>query len=820
MESDDDYQSFYMPEDVSPEVRRPRFKRLKKALAASKNQHRPPIDDVFDFPKVDFSKLEALEEDSADSTEPEPVSSQGTEDEIRVGSVSEEKGGDSREAQQDSADSTELLSLQNSEIEIRLEPVSDEKHIEDFDDKDDLVSGQQCKEVKRSLEFGEDDVMSHGKEHKQSREIGEDLVSGDVTKEIHEEIGGIDEVIGDMNMEKLGLQLDEGDDKKKNKKKRSKGDIGREVKSKELASNKRREEKKVRMQHLSLYQLYISQYPQCWRRFGKGSLKSRKSRRTAMLISNDSIHKFSALREVTMEVDAKSAYSEEQRVDKLEIEMKGKVDAHGTEMGRTTETSNIDGISVPPIKRSSEIVLDEMVSEIAALSSALCLVWMSFLFTIELKALDERPNDVFRAPVDDTQDLFDDSEPTGNKDEILDDLASSPSEEVMAPSLLALNLKFDSVPPDESSSDEEDNDKENISPYIKGGSGSNSPKGDPVKAFVDDEAEEEDDSDNDLNRFGDNEDDDDIDDSAELHDIIATDYKEKKIDNEKRNELHQKWLEQQDAAGTESLLERLKCGVKQKETMSVDDELESEECEEEVNGITDMDAVPKSSTRLSSKKAKQIIVQMFVDKDDIFLSDEDEETEKRVVKQRVLCNSEVTTVVLPIEDESSSEIFGLIKKLNTVPDKRKPKASSFFDTVLGDQKKKCSLKSSFLGRGTNHLPSSHKQSSTVVRSFIFGRDDSNSQSSMSMSEDSSDMVVKENLPNRNSTTKFGSFQAKSSSQGKNAAAGTPAAAPLFEILKRSSAPSNVCSRDVLLDLPKPLLADLRVSKMSKAEEKI
>lgn len=47
------------------------------------------------------------------------------------------------------------------------------------------------------------------------------------------------------------------------------------------------------------------------------------------------------------------------------------------------------------------------------------------------------------------QDLFDDSEPTGSKDEILDDLASSPSEEVMAPSLLALNLKFDSVPPDE-----------------------------------------------------------------------------------------------------------------------------------------------------------------------------------------------------------------------------------------------------------------------------------------------------------------------------------------------------------------------------------
>lgn len=95
-----------------------------------------------------------------------------------------------------------------------------------------------------------------------------------------------------------------------------------------------------------------------------------------MLIGNNSIHKVSASREVTMDVDAKSAYSEEQRVDKLEIEMEGNVDAHGTETGRTTDTSNIDGISGPPIKKSSEVVLDEMVSEIAALSSALCLVWV------------------------------------------------------------------------------------------------------------------------------------------------------------------------------------------------------------------------------------------------------------------------------------------------------------------------------------------------------------------------------------------------------------------------------------------------------------
>ncbi|CAN4084961.1 unnamed protein product [Withania somnifera] len=783
MESDDDYQSFYLPQ----EVRLPRFKRLKKALATSENQL------GLDFPEVDLAKLEAckaLEE-----------LSQGGENEIIFGSVSEEKGFDSR-------DSTDLVSPHNSQAEIILDPVSDEKRGEKliFDDEDVLVSGQQGKEVKRSLHFGD---QSPGKKHKRSSEIGEDLVSGDVTKEI---IEGIGKEIGDMSMKKLGIeQYVEGDDKnKKEKKKRAKGDIGREMKPKELALNKRREakERKVLCQqlHVDTQRLLreskdaiFKPIPVVHKPISSVLEKIRKrkleiSKRTAMVMGNSSIHKFSALREVMIEADTEGAFSEERRVDKPEIELEGKVDAHGIRTGRTIDTSKIDGTSAPPIKRCSEIVPDEM-------------------------ALDERLNPVFRAPIDDTQDIFDDSEPTGSKNEILDDPTSSPLEELMAPSVLALNLKFDSAPPAESSSDEEDNDKENISQHTKGRGGCSSMKGDPVKAFVDDEAEEEGDSDNDLLRFGDNEGDHDTDDSAELHDIIATDYKENPIDNEKRNELHQRWLEQQDAAGTENLLQRLKCGVEQKETMLVDDEVEYQECEEEVNDVTDMDAVPKSSTRLNSKKAKKIILQMFMDKDDVFLSDEDEETEKRLVKQHMLYNSELTAVASPIEDESSSEIFRLITKLNTVPvNKRKPKASSFLDTVLGDQKKKSSLKSSFLGRVTN-LPSSQKQSSTIVRSFIFGRDDSNSRSSMSMSEDSSDMIVKENVPIRNSTTKFGSFQAKSSSQNKNAAAVTSSTPPLFEILKRSSAPSNVCSRDVMLDLPKPLLADLRASKRFNEEGK-
>lgn len=84
-----------------------------------------------------------------------------------------------------------------------------------------------------------------------------------------------------------------------------------------------------------------------------------------MLNGNSSIHKISASSEVMMELGAKNAYSEEQRVDKLDIELGEKVDVNGIEMDRTTDTSNIDGISVSPITRSSEIAPDQMVSGIA-----------------------------------------------------------------------------------------------------------------------------------------------------------------------------------------------------------------------------------------------------------------------------------------------------------------------------------------------------------------------------------------------------------------------------------------------------------------------
>lgn len=154
-----------------------------------------------------------------------------------------------------------------------------------------------------------------------------------------------------------------------------------------------------------------------------------------------------------------------------------------------------------------------------------------------------------------------------------------------------------------------------------------------MKDFVDDEAEEEDDSDNDLIRSEEKEDED-MDGFEELDDMIATEFEERTIDNERRNELHQKWLEQQDAAGTDHLLQRLKCRSELRDTILQDKEPESDEDEEESDDEAKED-VHRNSARMNSRNAKEIIMQMFSDKEEAFLSDEDD-TEKRHVKQRLL----------------------------------------------------------------------------------------------------------------------------------------------------------------------------------------
>lgn len=253
------------------------------------------------------------------------------------------------------------------------------------------------------------------------------------------------------------------------------------------------------------------------------------------------------------------------------------------------------------------------------------------------------------------------------------------------------------------SSDEEDNDKENVNPHPRGLSDTPSlASGDPVKAFVDDEAEEEDDSDHDM-RFQDEEEDGDSD-SEELQDMIATAYEEDPLDKEKRNELHQKWLEQQDAAGTEDLLQKLKYGSKcTKPALLEDEDNEGENDDYEFcEAAAEEDLLPLNVARMNIRKVKQMLPQLYTDKDDQYMSD-DEETEQRLARERVFdkavrfklfydelrfnlyhSNNYLTialkqgvksTFLSPAEDESTKEIFGRIKKLNVVPDaKKRPKA--------------------------------------------------------------------------------------------------------------------------------------------------
>ncbi|KAG0466892.1 hypothetical protein HPP92_018472 [Vanilla planifolia] len=119
---------------------------------------------------------------------------------------------------------------------------------------------------------------------------------------------------------------------------------------------------------------------------------------------------------------------------------------------------------------------------------------------------------------------------------------------------------IDSFDNDDVLSTEDESDKENIGPgpfYI--GKMGLSPKKPLGKAFVDDEAEESDDSDYDLLRSQDD-DESDVDGQEELDDLIDTGYLEAPIDQEQRDELHQKWLEQQDVVETDNVLQRLKYG--------------------------------------------------------------------------------------------------------------------------------------------------------------------------------------------------------------------------------------------------------------------
>ncbi|WZZ69094.1 hypothetical protein YC2023_080464 [Brassica napus] len=238
------------------------------------------------------------------------------------------------------------------------------------------------------------------------------------------------------------------------------------------------------------------------------------------------------------------------------------------------------------------------------------------------------------------------SQTTNFGEELLEKTSTRSVEEVMAPpSVPANNLKRNPSPaPD--NSEEAEYTKESYDPETH-----DSSPGDPVRKFIDEVAEEEDDSDNDLLRFEDDDDDEEEDEEDDdLRDMIASQFKEDPSDKYKRNELHQKWLEQQDAAGTEKLLHKLKRGLQQDETSLFEDEDDDADGEEMAEEAADDEEVTKpeasedeneedpshaTSMRMRIKKIKEMIPLMFTDKDDVYVSSDDEETEKKLIQQRL-----------------------------------------------------------------------------------------------------------------------------------------------------------------------------------------
>lgn len=411
-------------------------------------------------------------------------------------------------------------------------------------------------------------------------------------------------------------------------------------------------------------------------------------------------------------------------------------------------------------------------------------------------------NGVFRAPVEDTQDLFSNSELSSGDDQEENPDDSTQENEICVPTLSNMNLKLDSHPDDDELFDEDEN-KENVDPSSsKPVETSVYSKGVSVKAFVDDEAEDEDE---DILVRHDDDDNSEEDENEDLKDLVATAEEEQPVDQWKRDELHRKWLEEQDAAETGDILQRLGCGWRQKEARKPallgedddvafdDDEDDIVECDDKLGHHSLVSEESEHGDDDYNMEAQ--LLKPTADEDDVYESSDDEELEERLMRQRVLEESEEQEVFpSPVDDETSREVFGLIKKVNVAPTvKKKPKPSSTFHEIFGSGgNSNSSSKSSFLGRTTNSsVPVSHKQGPGSSRFYIFGRDDSNSAHATSKSESQEDLDQKENKHSADNLNKMSSTQNKAKqnepgSKTANNKTDSSMAPSLFQILRRQT----------------------------------
>ncbi|CAK9224151.1 unnamed protein product [Sphagnum troendelagicum] len=278
-----------------------------------------------------------------------------------------------------------------------------------------------------------------------------------------------------------------------------------------------------------------------------------------------------------------------------------------------------------------------------------------------------------------------------------------------------------------------------------------------VRALIDDEAEDEDE---DL--LAENvEEEEAVADEEELRDLIASTQEEKVGDQSRRAALHRKWLQQQDAELTEDIIERLRTGrgsrrkgrdrvvscLDEEDWLHDSDSDQNEKDKEDPDEELLEESAPEddlvASSFLGSPSNHKRKERETKSLDDLYDWErcspevnnqlDDEEHDREILRQRLLEESEEQLSFLsPAEDESSREVFGLINKVNVTSVKGKATLEQRNDFRVHSSDLICGLKlsqPSFLGRSTStSLPTaSHKQGgSGGSRSFVFGRDDSNS----------------------------------------------------------------------------------------------
>ncbi|KAH8965644.1 hypothetical protein BDL97_04G127800 [Sphagnum fallax] len=275
-----------------------------------------------------------------------------------------------------------------------------------------------------------------------------------------------------------------------------------------------------------------------------------------------------------------------------------------------------------------------------------------------------------------------------------------------------------------------------------------------VRALIDDEAEDEDE---DL--LAENvEEEEAVADEEEFRDLIASTQEEKIGDQSRRAALHRKWLQQQDAELTEDIMERLRTGRGSRwkgrdrvvscldeedwlhDSDSDQNDKDKEDPDEELLEESGPEDDLVASSFLGSPSNHKRKERETKSLDDLYDWErcslevnnqlDDEEHDREILRQRLLEESEEQLSFLsPAEDESSREVFGLINKVNVTSVKGKATLGHSDVRGIGNNISSLVSRPSFLGRSTStSLPTaSHKQGgSGGSRSFVFGRDDSNS----------------------------------------------------------------------------------------------